>query len=108
MTDPSLSTMASIAGVLGHPLRLRIVASLAEQPANVTRLVETCQTEQATVSKHLKILASSGLLQCTPDGRCRVYALADRANTRALLQSLQRLTRRSKKRPARRAARAAS
>ncbi len=107
MVEPNLSGMAEIAGVLGHPLRLRIVGELAHQPANVTRLVEVCRTEQATVSKHLKILATSGLLRCTPDGRCRVYALSDEPDTRALLQSLARLAKQAKKRsagvPARRA-----
>ena len=75
--------------MFGHPLRLGILAMLAEEPRIVTDLVAGAGVDQAQVSKHLAILRGAGLLQCSPDGRCRVYSLSDAQGVRTLLAALE-------------------
>ncbi len=88
MRKTAIARSAEVAGVFGHPLRLGILSMLADQPRIVTDLVAGAGVEQAQVSKHLAILRSAGLLQCTPEGRCRVYSLADTQGVRSLLSAL--------------------
>ncbi len=73
MTNPDAHAIASLAAVLAHPLRVRLMAMLVLGPANVGDLIAALGEEQTVVSKHLASLRAAGLLRCRPDGRCRVY-----------------------------------
>ena len=56
---------AEILKVLGHPVRLKIVAGLMSQSCNVKKIWECLALPQATVSQHLALLKNKGII----DGR---------------------------------------
>lgn len=59
------SREAEILKVLGHPVRLKIVAGLMSQSCNVKKIWECLGLPQATVSQHLALLKNKGII----DGR---------------------------------------
>jgi len=62
---------------LSDPIRLRIVDALRQGARNVGELAETLDPESATVSRHLGILHTAGLLEREQQGRFKVYRLRD-------------------------------
>ena len=56
---------AEILKVLGHPVRLKIIAGLMSQSCNVKKIWECLGLPQATVSQHLALLKNKGII----DGR---------------------------------------
>jgi ArsR family transcriptional regulator len=62
-------TMESeILKVLGHPVRLKIVAGLCSQECNVKYIWECLGLPQATVSQHLALLKNKGIISGKRDG----------------------------------------
>jgi DNA-binding transcriptional ArsR family regulator len=61
---------------LAEPHRLEIVELLRENPRPVGEIVNKLHLNQPQVSKHLKVLADSGLVQVTPQANVRIYGLA--------------------------------
>jgi DNA-binding transcriptional ArsR family regulator len=59
---------AEILKVLGHPVRLRIVAGLMSQSCNVKKIWECLELPQATVSQHLALLKNKGIIEGQRDG----------------------------------------
>jgi ArsR family transcriptional regulator len=53
---------SDILKVLGHPIRLKIVAGLCSQECNVKRIWECLGLPQATVSQHLAVLKNKGII----------------------------------------------
>lgn len=66
---------ASLLRVLGHPVRLRIVAGLAREGACVKDIWECLELPQAVVSQHLKVMKEHGILEARRDGTRVRYAL---------------------------------
>ena len=66
---------ASLLRVLGHPVRLRIVAGLAREGACVKDIWECLEMPQAVVSQHLKVMKEHGILEARRDGTRVRYAL---------------------------------
>ncbi len=62
------SEEAEILKVLGHPIRLKIVAGLCTQECNVKHIWECLGLPQATVSQHLALLKHKGIIQGKRDG----------------------------------------
>ena len=62
---------------LGHPLRLRIVAILSENDANVTALAEELGVQQSVVSQHLRILRMGGLVDVIRESGFATYRLLE-------------------------------
>lgn len=60
---------------LGEPSRLRIVELLREGPLPVGTIVERLGIRQPQVSKHLRVLAESGIVACEARHRHRIYEL---------------------------------
>ena len=61
--------LAEAARALGHPGRLAILEVLASRnTCNCGELVDEIPLAQATVSQHLKVLKSAGLIQGTIEG----------------------------------------
>ena len=60
---------------LGEPSRLRIVELLRGGPLSVGAIVERLGIRQPQVSKHLRVLADSGLVACEAQHRHRIYEL---------------------------------
>ena len=53
---------AEILKVMGHPIRLKIVAGLCTQECNVKHIWECLGLPQATVSQHLALLKNKGII----------------------------------------------
>ncbi|MDK9717456.1 MAG: metalloregulator ArsR/SmtB family transcription factor [Trichlorobacter sp.] len=62
------SNEAEILKVLGHPIRLKIVAGLCSQQCNVKHIWECLSLPQATVSQHLALLKNKGIIEGKRDG----------------------------------------
>lgn len=59
---------AEILKVLGHPIRLKIVAGLTTETCNVKKIWECLELPQATVSQHLALLKNKGIIEGRRDG----------------------------------------
>jgi DNA-binding transcriptional ArsR family regulator len=62
---------------LAHPVRLRIAAGLCDHECNVNRMVERLGLPQSTVSQHLGILKSRGIILPRKEGVRTCYQIAD-------------------------------
>ena len=62
------SSEAAILKVLGHPIRLKIVAGLCTKECNVKHIWECLELPQATVSQHLALLKNKGIIEGKRDG----------------------------------------
>ena len=66
--DRTFEQEAEILKVLGHPIRLKIVAGLCTQECNVKHIWECLGLPQATVSQHLALLKNKGIIEGKRDG----------------------------------------
>ena len=69
------SKEAEMLKVLGHPIRLKIVAGLCTQECNVKHIWECLGLPQATVSQHLALLKNKGIIEGTREGVEVLYAV---------------------------------
>lgn len=64
---------------LAHPVRLKIVTGLlSKDECNVDRMVKALKLPQSTVSQHLSILRSRGIVQIRKDGVKACYRILDK------------------------------
>ncbi len=66
-----------ICKALGHPQRLAIVDRLKEGEAAAADLIQELELSKANLSKHMTLLAHSGIVDSRRDGRQIYYRLAD-------------------------------
>lgn len=66
---------AAVFSALGEPNRLQIVELLRTDPLAVGEIAETVGIRQPQASKHLKVLAGSGIVGVEPRARRRIYRL---------------------------------
>lgn len=66
---------AQTLSALGEPSRLRIVELLRRGPSSVGEIADTLSIRQPQVSKHLRVLADSGIVTAEPVARQRIYHL---------------------------------
>ncbi len=66
--EESYDREAEILKVLGHPIRLKIVAGLMSQACNVKKIWECLELPQATVSQHLALLKNKGIISGRREG----------------------------------------
>lgn len=66
----------SIAKALADRTRLRILMALNDGELCVCQIVELCSLAPSTISRHLQLLTSAGLVTCRKDGRWIYYRLA--------------------------------
>jgi DNA-binding transcriptional ArsR family regulator len=59
---------AEILKVLGHPIRIKIVAGLCAHECNVKHIWECLGLPQATVSQHLALLKHKGIIEGKREG----------------------------------------
>ncbi len=62
---------------LGHPVRLKMVEGLLGRECNVTKMVAALGLPQSTVSQHLGILKSRGIVQIRKEGVKTCYRVTD-------------------------------
>lgn len=68
--------LAMFARALSHPARISILKILArQQSCNCNELVQRLPLSQSTVSRHLKKLKNSGLINGTPHKTSSIYSL---------------------------------
>lgn len=63
--------------VLADPTRLAIIQALMEAACQVQELQRAIGIEQTLLSHHLRILRRAGLIISQPQGRARLYHLAE-------------------------------
>lgn len=74
--DAGAEELAGLAWALAHPARVRIVRLLLARRSCVCgEIVDEMPLAQSTVSQHLKILKSSGLVQGEVDGPKVCYCI---------------------------------
>ncbi len=66
---------ARILKALGHPSRVFIIDTLQERPKTVGELTELIGSDASTVSKHLSILKSVGIVTDRKQGNLVFYSL---------------------------------
>ncbi len=62
---------------LGDPTRLRLLALLQDQELSVGSLVDILRMAQSGISRHLKVLLDSGLVELRKAGTSSYYRIAD-------------------------------
>ncbi len=75
---------AAVCSALSDPKRIAILYALHEGSKNVTELTELLKLNQATTSRHLKILRDRSLVETQRDGVHIYYSLADERVIEAL------------------------
>lgn len=63
--------------VIGEPMRIRLLDALRDGPLTVNELTETLGASQQNVSKHIGILAQSGIVAREKDGNRVRCSIAD-------------------------------
>ena len=74
---------------LSDATRLRILAILSKGDFNVNELIEIMQMGQSRISRHLKILADSGLVRSRREGNWIYYAMTQPEPRTDLFQAIQ-------------------
>ena len=77
LDDSALAHVADYFRALSEPLRLRLLNSLRDGPMNVGDLTLRLGCSQANVSKHLALLAKTGLVRREARGTSVFYEIAD-------------------------------
>ena len=83
--------LASFAKAIAHPVRVRILRMLAKKEARMcSHIVDELPLAQSTVSEHLRILRSAGLVQANENGARVSYCIVPSALKRlkALLDAV--------------------
>jgi DNA-binding transcriptional ArsR family regulator len=78
MDKQGYSKWADILKTLGHPVRIRIVESLLDAEKCVSTIWANLDLPQSTVSQHLSLLRSKGIVQHERCGAKVKYFLKDR------------------------------
>jgi len=66
--DQDFDRESEILKVLGHPIRLKIVAGLMSESCNVKKIWECLGLPQATVSQHLALLKNKHIISGRREG----------------------------------------
>jgi len=83
--------LAAFAKAIGHPIRVRILRMLARKEARMcSHIVDELPLAQSTVSEHLRVLRSAGLVQANENGPRVSYCIVPSALKRlkALLEAM--------------------
>jgi len=75
---------AELLKTLGHPLRLKMVECLISDECNVNKIINIFNTPQSTISQHLGILKSKGVVVVRKEGVKRCYKVTDKRIGRIL------------------------
>ncbi|MCU7821017.1 ArsR/SmtB family transcription factor [Kitasatospora sp. DSM 101779] len=70
-----MSVDSDVLRALADPLRIQILALLAQEALCTTHLVEETGARQTNLSNHLRILRDAGLVDTEPCGRFTYYSL---------------------------------
>jgi ArsR family transcriptional regulator len=85
--NDSYNREAEILKVLGHPVRLKIIAGLISESCNVKKIWECLGLPQATVSQHLALLKNKGIIEGKRNG-VEVFYKVVNPETKAIVESI--------------------
>lgn len=68
---------AEILKAIAHPVRLCIIKGLMDKKCNVSHMQECLELPQSTVSQHLGILRSKGIIKGERNGLVVTYSVAN-------------------------------
>ena len=68
---------SGILKALAHPVRLRIVEGLIKHECNVDKITRALKIPQSTVSQHLALLKSRGIVSLRKEGVKTCYRVVD-------------------------------
>ena len=77
LPDAALQMIAARFRALAEPVRLRLLNTLMSGERNVTQLVESTNTGQANVSRHLAVLREAGMIAMRREGLTTVCSICD-------------------------------
>jgi len=77
MNDQALEQVAAFFRAFSVPMRLRILNALRSGERNVGELTAEFACSQANISKHLAVLAASGLIEKRQSGTSVYYRIVD-------------------------------
>lgn len=69
---------------MSHPLRLKILCTLADQEVSVQDIVDAVGTSQSNISQHLAILRDKGILASRKDANKVYYRVGDTRTLRLI------------------------
>ena len=75
--------------LLGHPLRLALLAELSKAPKCVTDIQDLLEVRQANVSQHLAVLRQAKIVDYHEEGNLRCYYILRPALLRDLMRLLK-------------------
>lgn len=70
---------AELLKAMAHPVRLCIIKGLMDKSCNVTHMQECLELPQSTVSQHLGILRSKGIIRGERNGLEVTYSVVNEA-----------------------------
>ncbi|WP_407685627.1 ArsR/SmtB family transcription factor [Mycobacterium sp. HUMS_1102779] len=82
LEEPDAARLAAMFKALGDPVRLRLLSLIASHPggeACVCEISTTFDVSQPTISHHLKLLRTAGLLDCERRGTWVYYRVVPAA-----------------------------
>lgn len=77
LPEAAIDRVALYFKALSDPTRLRILNALRERERSVGELTDIAQCSQANVSKHLRVLADTGIVARTARGTTTLISVAD-------------------------------
>lgn len=83
-----LDTATATFRMLSDPTRLHLLWLLAQEPSDVSSLVERTGASRTSVSQHLAKLRFSGLVTTRKESRRVVYSISDGHLTRLVMEGL--------------------
>ncbi len=73
-----IETKAALLHALGHPVRFCIVEQLSKHESNVGNMVNCLDVPQPTISQHLQLLKSAGIIEGKRDGKEIIYSVCSK------------------------------
>ena len=77
LTEVELDRVAQQFRVLGEPMRLKILQLICRKPLTVGEIVTATGATQSNISKHLALLASTGIIARQKDAQFVYYRLSN-------------------------------
>src|SRR5208282_386336 len=77
LTDAELERVAGQFRMLGERMRLKILQALCVKPLTVGEIVAATGATQSNISKHLSLLASSGVITRQKSGQFVYYGMSN-------------------------------
>ena len=81
--------ISDVLKALAHPSRLEIVAGLLKNECNVGQIQRSLGLPQSTISQHLRVLKSNGIINARQEGTKRCYKVVD-ARVRKIMRVIEK------------------